>query len=101
MERRGTPYTFPRWMTNINRIFRLCDDLQRAMLAGAATAEVQSIVDGLVIHTAQHFSHEEREMRAARLFPLYAWHRRPAPYRAFAGAKRSNGASAAAIVTRP
>jgi hemerythrin len=57
------------------QLFRLCDDLQRAMMVGAASSEVQSIVDDLVIHTAQHLSHEEREMRAAG-YPLYAWHRR-------------------------
>jgi hemerythrin len=57
------------------QLFRLCDDLQRAMMAGAATKEVQSVVDDLVIHTAHHFSHEEREMRAAG-YSLYAWHRR-------------------------
>jgi hemerythrin len=57
------------------QIFRLCDDLQRAMIAGAATPEVLSIVDDLVIHAAQHFSHEEREMREAG-YSLYAWHRR-------------------------
>lgn len=56
------------------QLFRLCDDLQRAMLAGAATGEVQLIVDDLVIHTAQHFAHEERQMRAAG-YSLYAWHR--------------------------
>lgn len=56
------------------QIFRLCDDLQRAMMAGAPTSGVLSIVDDLVIHTAQHFSHEEREMRAAG-YSLYAWHR--------------------------
>ena len=57
------------------QLFRLCDDLQRAMMAGAASSEVQSIVDDLVIHTAKHFSHEEREMRAAG-YSLYAWHHR-------------------------
>jgi hemerythrin len=57
------------------QIFRLCDDLQRAMMAGAPSSDVQSIVDGVVIHTAKHFSHEEREMRAAG-YSLYAWHRR-------------------------
>src|ERR1022692_3069940 len=45
------------------------------MMAGAASSEVQSIVDDLVIHTAKHFSHEEREMRAAG-YSLYAWHHR-------------------------
>jgi len=56
-------------------IFRLCDDLQRAMIAGVATTEMQSIVEDLVIHTSHHLSHEEREMRASG-YPLYAWHRR-------------------------
>lgn len=59
-------------------IFRLCADLQRAMTAAAPSAEIQTeiqtIVEDLVIHTAQHLSHEEREMRAAR-YPLYEWHR--------------------------
>jgi hemerythrin len=57
------------------RLFRLCADLQRAMMAGAATTEVQSIVEDLVIHVALHFSHEEREMRSAG-YSLYAWHKR-------------------------
>jgi len=57
------------------QLFRLCDELQRAMMAGAPSSDVQSIVDHLVIHTAQHFSHEEREMRAAG-YPHYAWHHR-------------------------
>jgi hemerythrin len=32
-------------------------------------------VDDLVIHAAHHFSHEEREMRAAG-YSLYPWHHR-------------------------
>jgi len=57
------------------QLFRLCDALQRAMIAGAPTGQVQSIVADLVIHAAHHFSHEEREMREAG-YSLYAWHRR-------------------------
>jgi hemerythrin len=57
------------------QLFRLCDDLQRAMIAGAPSPDVQSIVDDLVIHAAHHFSHEEREMRASG-YSLYAWHHR-------------------------
>jgi len=57
------------------QVFRLCGDLQRALMAGTATAGVQSIVDDLVIHAAHHFSHEEREMRTTG-YPLYAWHHR-------------------------
>lgn len=57
------------------QLFRLCNDLQRALLDGSATGEVQSMVAELVIHTAHHFSHEQREMRAAG-YSLYEWHRR-------------------------
>jgi hemerythrin-like metal-binding protein len=57
------------------QIFRLCDDLERAMMAGAPASGVQAIVDDLVIHTAKHLAHEEHEMRAAG-YPLYAWHHR-------------------------
>jgi hemerythrin-like metal-binding protein len=54
-------------------LFRLCAGLRRSMTAGAAASEVQSLVDGLFIHTAQHFSHEERQMREAG-YSLYGWH---------------------------
>jgi len=57
------------------QVLRLCDDLQRAMMAGAPTPDVHSVVDGLVIHVAQHFSHEERDMRRTG-YAQYQWHRR-------------------------
>jgi hemerythrin len=57
------------------QLFRLCDDLQRAMMEGAPSTEIPLIVDDLIIHVAKHFSHEEREMRAAG-YSLYAWHHR-------------------------
>jgi len=56
-------------------IFRLCADLQRSIMDGASTTDVLPVVADVVIHTAQHFSHEEREMRAAA-YPLYPWHRK-------------------------
>jgi hemerythrin len=56
------------------QLFRLCADLQQAIVDGADDARVQSIVADLVIHTAHHFSHEEREMRGAA-YALYSWHR--------------------------
>lgn len=57
------------------QLFRLCADLQSAMMAGVPSQEVQSIVDQLAMHVAAHLSHEERQMRAAG-YPLYAWHQR-------------------------
>jgi len=57
------------------KLFRLCDVLERAMMAGAALSEVQSIVDDVVIRAAEHFCHEERAMRASG-YPHYAWHQR-------------------------
>jgi hemerythrin len=56
-------------------LFRLCDDLRRAVARQAAPRELQSILDQLITHTAGHFAHEEREMRAAG-YAHYAWHRR-------------------------
>ena len=56
-------------------LFRLCGDLRRAVESGAQLAALQSIVNDLAIHAAMHFTHEEREMRAAG-YSLYAWHRR-------------------------
>ena len=57
------------------KLFHLCDVLQRAMVAGASLDEVQSIVDDVVISAAEHFWHEEREMRATG-YPHYVWHQR-------------------------
>jgi hemerythrin len=57
------------------QLFRLCDDLQRATMAGAPAAGLLAAVDELVIHASHHFSHEERVMRAAG-YPLYGWHHR-------------------------
>ncbi|HTQ54068.1 MAG TPA: bacteriohemerythrin [Bryobacteraceae bacterium] len=56
-------------------LFRLCRDLQVAIAAGATTAQVQPILDELIAHAAEHFSHEERQMRAAG-YSHYAWHQR-------------------------
>jgi len=56
-------------------LFRLCADLQNAVKAGAPAAQVHSILDDLIAHTAEHFSHEERQMRTTG-YSHYAWHQR-------------------------
>lgn len=56
-------------------LFRLCDDLRRALMEEAAAGKLQWIVDELVLHAAEHFSHEERQMRVAG-YEHYAWHQR-------------------------
>ena len=55
-------------------LFGLCGDLERA-LEGAPPGEVESIVDKLMARTAEHFAHEERQMRTAG-YAHYAWHQR-------------------------
>jgi len=56
-------------------LFDLCADLQNTLMAGAPLPDVQRIVDDLVFHAAEHFSHEERQMREAG-YSLYGWHQR-------------------------
>jgi len=56
-------------------MFRVADELYRALIADAAASQVQPILRELATHMAGHFSHEERLMRASG-YPLYAWHRR-------------------------
>lgn len=56
-------------------LFRLARELRRAVLAGAASNPVQSMLGDLIRHTGEHFVHEERLMRSAA-YPLYQWHKR-------------------------
>jgi len=56
-------------------LFRLCDDFERAFRSAAPVSELQSILCEIARHTVDHFSHEERQMRATG-YSLYAWHRR-------------------------
>jgi len=55
-------------------LFRIADEVSRAMKAGAMLGSVQPLLRDLVRHTRLHFSHEERRMRAER-YPSYAWHK--------------------------
>ncbi len=56
-------------------LFRLGDELQEAIVAGAGAERLNAIVQALVASMDDHFSHEERLMRSSR-YPIHAWHKR-------------------------
>ncbi len=56
-------------------IFRLGDELHKALLAGAALPQLKPILANLLEAEEQHFRHEERLMRAMR-YDALAWHKR-------------------------
>jgi len=80
-------------------IYRLGDELHKALLAGAGPAQLKPILVNLLQAAEQHFRHEERLMRAIH-YDACAWHKRQhdaARKRAKALAKRiAAGDSAAA-----
>ena len=51
------------------------DELRRALAAGVRMPRVESLFRELAARTAQHFAHEEREMKATG-YAHGAWHRR-------------------------
>ena len=56
-------------------IYRLGDELHRALLAGAKMAQVKPILANLLESEEQHFRHEERLLRAIH-YSGFAWHKR-------------------------
>jgi hemerythrin len=56
-------------------IYRLGDELHKALLAGAKTAQLQPILVSLLESAEEHFRHEERLMRAAH-YQSMDWHKR-------------------------
>ena len=56
-------------------IYRLGDELHKAVLAGADSAVLQPILVNLRETTEQHFRHEERLMRAIH-YTAFDWHKR-------------------------
>jgi hemerythrin-like metal-binding protein len=56
-------------------IFRLGDELHKALLAGTALAQLKPILANLLEAEEQHFRHEERLMRAMH-YDALAWHKR-------------------------
>ena len=55
-------------------LYRLGDELHKALLAGAAVAQLQPILANLLESAEQHFRHEERLMRAIH-YDALAWHK--------------------------
>jgi hemerythrin len=55
-------------------VFRLGDEFNEAVEAGAGAERLQSILQALIACAEDHFSHEERLMRAAR-YDAYEWHK--------------------------
>jgi len=56
-------------------MFRVADGLYRALVAETSASQAQPVFRELATHAGEHFSHEERLMRASG-YPLYAWHKR-------------------------
>ncbi|HLK66172.1 MAG TPA: hemerythrin family protein [Bryobacteraceae bacterium] len=54
-------------------LFRLADELETATTKGE-TARILTTLRTLLAATEDHFTHEEREMRAAH-YPAFAWHK--------------------------
>ena len=55
-------------------LYRLGDELHKAVLAGADLARLQPILANLLESAEQHFRHEERLMRAIH-YTGFAWHK--------------------------
>ena len=55
-------------------IYRLGDELHKAVLADAEPAVLQPILANLLETAEQHFRHEERLMRAIH-YTAFAWHK--------------------------
>jgi hemerythrin len=55
-------------------IFRMAEELQQAVRAGAEAARLQEIARPLVVGIEEHFAHEERLMKAASS-PDAVWHK--------------------------
>jgi hemerythrin-like metal-binding protein len=55
-------------------LYLLGDELHKALLAGADSAQQKPILENLLESAEQHFRHEERLMRAMH-YTAFAWHR--------------------------
>jgi hemerythrin len=55
-------------------LYRLGDELHKALLAGADAAQQKPILVNLLQSAEEHFRHEERLMRAMH-YTAFAWHK--------------------------
>ena len=79
-------------------LYRIGDELHKAVLAGTDAARLQPILSNLLETAEQHFRHEERLMRAIH-YTAFDWHKRQhdaVRKRAKAVAKRVAGGDSAA-----
>ncbi|HZT28864.1 MAG TPA: hemerythrin family protein [Bryobacteraceae bacterium] len=56
-------------------MFQMVEALQRAANSGKTPEETHALLRAVMAHTIDHFSHEERLMRAAG-YSGYRWHKR-------------------------
>ena len=56
-------------------IYRIGDELHKALLSGAEPAQLKPILANLLESAEQHFRHEERLMGAMH-YAAFAWHKR-------------------------
>jgi len=55
-------------------LFRLADELQQTIAGNAPPAELKQQMRRLVVHSEEHFSHEEWLMQSVK-YPSYEWHK--------------------------
>ena len=55
-------------------LFEIGDQIQHALEAGAGAEQLKPMVEALMRCAEDHFSHEERLMKAAR-YSAFAWHK--------------------------
>ncbi|SPF39767.1 Hemerythrin-like metal-binding protein [Candidatus Sulfopaludibacter sp. SbA4] len=55
-------------------LFRMADELHRAILGGADTARTLELLKALIAAAEDHFTYEERLMRASE-YAAYPWHK--------------------------
>jgi hemerythrin len=55
-------------------LYRLGDDLHKALQSGAGPAQLKPILTNLLESAEEHFRHEERLMRAIH-YDAFAWHK--------------------------
>jgi len=56
-------------------IYNVADELHQLILAGADAEAMRASASALAAHAEEHFSHEERLMRAVH-YPSFQWHKR-------------------------
>jgi hemerythrin len=71
---RANSVFFPEVDAEHRNLFHLANELESAVLAKADAAQVLETLRTLFVAMEEHFSHEERQMRATH-YRSYAWHK--------------------------